>query len=94
MLVHDAVTLSNKTKYYSIAIQFIDEDWDSNHVVALSFGKVTSTAAGSIAPLIQGMIKEMIGFSIDIIVASSVQDCAALNFASELDLEKEKCTMH
>ena len=39
MIVHDAVTLPNKTKYYSIGIQFTDQSFDCNHVVALSFGK-------------------------------------------------------
>ena len=94
MIIHDAVTLSNKSKYYSIGLQFTDRSFDCNHVIALSFGKVTTTTASSLAPHIQQIVHDMTGMNLSAIVASSIQDCAALNVATELDLYQDKCTMH
>ena len=94
MLIHDAVTLANKSKYYSIGIQFIDNCFECNHVVALSFGKVSTTGSEYIADLAREVIEETTGVGFHTSTGSSVQDCAALSVAEELDLEPEKCTMH
>ena len=94
MIIHDAVTLSNKAKYYSIGLQFTDKSFDCNHVTALSLGKVTTTTASSLAPHIQQIVHNMTSMELDVIVASSIQYCAALNVATELDLDPDKCAMH
>ena len=94
MLIHDAVTLANKSKYYSIGIQFIDNCFECNHVVALSFRKVSTTCGEYIADLAREVVEETTVVEFNMLTGSSVQDCAALSVAEELDLEPEKCTMH
>ena len=94
MIIRDAVTLANKSKYYSIGIQFIDNCFECNHVVALSFWKVSTTGGEYISELARKVVKETTGFDFHMLTGSSIQNCAALNVAEELDLEPEKCTMH
>ena len=94
MLIHDAVTLANKSKYYSIGIQLIDNCFECNYVVALSFGKVSTTCGEYIADIAREVVEETTVVESDILTGSSVQDCAALSVAEELDLEPEKYTMH
>ena len=62
-ILHDAVTLSNKFKYYSIAIQFVDSEWECNHVVAISFGQIVSSSAATVTPKIKEKIKSTTGFT-------------------------------
>ena len=40
------------------------------------------------------MVAETTGIEFNILTGSSVQDCAALSVAEELDLEPDECTMH
>lgn len=56
MVLHDAVTLSNKVKYYSIAIQFVDSQWAWNHVVAISFGNSLSATTSNVVQQIKDVI--------------------------------------
>ena len=94
MIIHDAVTLSNKAQYYSVGLQFTDKIFNCNHVIALYFVKVTTTTASSLVPHIRKIVHKMTGLELDVIVASSIQDCVALNVATELDLDPDKFTMH
>ena len=36
----------------------------------------------------------MTGYDYDVIIASAIQDCAAVKVAEELDLEEETCLLH
>ena len=60
----------------------------------MSFGKVSTTGGEYIADLAREVVKETTGYDFNTLAGSSVQDCAALSVAEELDLEPEKCTMH
>ena len=92
-VLHNAVTLSNKFKYYSVAIQFVDDEWLSNHVVAISFGQIVSAKAESVTPQIKNAIKNATGYVWELITAMSNQDLAASGVTKALDLEVEACTM-
>ena len=55
---------------------------------------MTSTTASTIAPKIDKVIFNMTGYKFKDLIAWSIQDCEALNVATELDLNEEKCTMY
>lgn len=94
MLLHDGVTMTNKLKHYSIAIQFIDKEWASNHIVAILFGRITSSLASNVVPLIKSIVKEVTGFDHDLLLGSANQNLAAMAVARSLNLETEGYTMH
>ena len=55
---------------------------------------MSTTGGEYIADLARDVIEETTGVGFHTLTGSSVQDCAALSVAEELDLEPEKCTMH
>ena len=69
MIMHDVVTLSNKAKFNSIGIQFIDPHWDSNHVVALGFGKIMTSATASLAEQLKEIVQEITRFPFEKVIA-------------------------
>lgn len=93
-LLHDAVTLANKLKFLSVGLQFIDADWNSNHVIAISFGKIVSSATSHIAPHLKNVVHDVTSYDFEKIICTAMQDCGALKVAQVLDLDEEKCMMH
>ena len=50
-IIHDGVTLGNKSKYQTFGIQFTDRKFHCNHVVALGFQKVRNTTTDTVSNL-------------------------------------------
>ena len=94
MLIHDAVILANKSKYYSIGIQLFDKCFECNHTIVLSFGKVSTTGGKHIFDLTREVVEETTSFNFHTLTGSSIQDCATISVTEEPNLESEKCTMH
>jgi len=93
-LIHDGVTLSNKSKYQAFGIQFTNRKFRCNHVVALGFRKVANSTTVTVAELGRELVKDRTQFELQEIIACSVQDGAAKGETKAWDLEVETCDMH
>ena len=92
--IHDGCTLGNKSKYQAFGIQFVDSRYYNNHVVALTFERVLTSNAQSVADLAKLVVKDITGFDFGNLCGCSVQDSAAKSVARHLELEEETCDMH
>ena len=93
--LHDCGTLENHEKFLALGIQFIDPKWFRNWVICLSC--TCSFRGGTdvvIANLIEEIVKEVTGYSVEELLMALVQDRAALGVADELAFEAEACLMH
>ena len=93
-ILHDGVTLGNKSKYQAFGLQFTNAKFHCNHVIALGFKKVRDSKTGTVSSLGETLIKNRTNFDFKQIVSSSVQDAAAKSVANAWDLEVEMCDMH
>jgi len=93
-LLHDAVMLANKMKFLSIALQVIDDEWQMNHVIALSFGRIISNSASHLVAKIKKVLYDLTNYTVDQIIATSMQDIAALKVAKDLEVDMGRCLMH
>ena len=59
------------------ALQFIDADWDSNHVVCIGFQPSFDNTDESVAEALKIQVKTVTGLDMDVIVGTSMQDRAA-----------------
>ena len=50
-ILHDGVTLGNKSKYQAFRLQFTNAKCHCNHVVALGFKKVRDSRTGTVSSL-------------------------------------------
>ena len=93
-ILHDGVTLGNKSKYQAFGLQFTNAKFHCNHVVALGFKKVRNSTTDTVSSLGENLIKDRTNFNFKEIVSSSVQDAAAKSVANAWELEVETCDMH
>ena len=50
-ILHDGVTLGNKSKYQAFGLQFTNAKFECNHVVALGFKKVRDSTTHTVSAL-------------------------------------------
>ena len=93
-VLHDGVTLGNRSKYQAFGLQFTNAKFECNHVVALGFKKVRDSRTVTVSELGESLVKSRTNFDFKLIVSSSVQDAAAKSVAKAWDLEVETCDMH
>jgi len=93
-IIHDGVTLSNKSKYQAFGIQFTNRKFHCNHVVALGFQKVKNSTGDTVSNLGKELVKDRTNFDFKQITACAVQDSAAKSVARAWELEVETCDMH
>ena len=88
------MTLDNKSKYQAFGMQFTDNCFRCNHVVALSFRKVASSTADDVTTLAREVTVDMIGKQFDDLFGLAIQGGAATKVAKDLGFEEEVCDMH
>ena len=93
-ILHDGVTLGNKSKYQAFGLQFTNAKFHCNHGVALGLKKVRDSRTGTVSRLGEDLIKDRTNVNFKQIVSSSVQDAAAKSVANAWELEVETCDMH
>ena len=93
-IIHDGVTLSNKSKHQAFGVQFTNRKFHCNHVVALGFQKVKDSTTDTVSNLGQELVKDRTNFDFKQIIACAVQDSAAKSVAKAWELEVETCDMH
>ena len=80
-IIHDVVTLGNKSKYQAFGIQLTNCKFHCNHVVALGFKKVRNSTTDTVGNLGKELVKDMIDFDLKQIAGCAVQDAAAKSVA-------------
>ena len=93
-IIHDGVTLGNKSKYQAFGIQFTNRKLHCNHVVAPGFQRVRKSTTDTVSNLGKELVKDRTNFDLKQIEGCAVQDSAAKSVARAWDLEVETCDMH
>ena len=67
--LHDGGTLSNKQKRLAVGVQFIDLNWENNHVICLGMVPLSDASAGTTTELLRKLSLERMGVPFDDAVA-------------------------
>lgn len=92
--LHDGGTISDKKKRLAMDIQFIDPEWERNHVIC--FG-MTPLSDGSSKPTAELLLKtslDLVGAVFDDVVAYLTQDLSASAVARAMDYEVDPCDIY
>ena len=92
--LHDGGTLSDKQKRLAVGIQFIDLNWEKNHVICLGMAPLSDASAGPTAELLRKLSLERMGVPFDDAVACLTQDKAGAAVAKAMEYEVDHCDMH
>lgn len=92
--LHDCGTISDKRKRLAIGIQFIDMEWEMNHVICLGMSALRDGVAQTTVGLLQSLSRERMGADFSETVACLTQDKAAAAVARAMDYEVDHCDMH
>jgi hypothetical protein len=97
----DGVTLADRMKYYSVALQFIPADRSTNLVVCIGVVPAVKGAndsgSGSVKntiPVIEKLCMEQTGYTWQQLCHSTMVDIAALAFSAGMKHEKQGSQMH
>lgn len=92
--LHDRGTISDKQKRLAVGIQFIDTEWEKNHVVCIGMSPPSNASAGPTAELLRTLSEERMGVGFDKTVASFKQYKATAAVAKAMEYEVDNCDMH
>ena len=92
-MVHDGGTLRNHWKHQALGIQLVDPLWQANLVICLGLVPCLDGTAPAVADILRDVMHSH-DLDFGTVIASSMQDGAAVAVASELGMEKESCLMH
>ena len=91
---HDCVTLANHKKYLSFGLEYIDQDLDSNHAVAIAMIRIKDGTDATCARMLNKICEEMTGAPYKKLCHSTISDRAAIGVAGQFGQDGDGCGMH
>ena len=91
---HDTVTLANHKKYLSFGLEYVDQDLDSNHAVAIAMIRIKDGTDATCARMLNKICEEMTGAPYEKLCHSTISDRAAIGVAGQFGQDGDGCGMH
>ena len=93
-LLHDAGTLDDHRKREAVGISAVTPDWGKIVTVAIGFLPIEDGSDSALERRLENLCSNRLGYTLDEVICSTMQDRAAMTVAKHLNLESEACAMH